>query len=58
MKKMKKSRAALIAVGLLVIVLIAGVLVWFFIFRQDYNDDDFFDPMAVTGILPGMSEGV
>ena len=44
MKKMKKSRAALIAVGLLVIVLIAGVLVWFFIFRQDYNDDDFFDP--------------
>ena len=57
MKKMKKSRAALIAVGLLVIVLIAGVLVWFFIFRQDYNDDDFFDPMAVTGILPCMSEG-
>jgi hypothetical protein len=39
--------------GLLVLV---GILIWYFRFRPQETQDDFFDPAAVTGILPGMSE--
>lgn len=57
-KKEKKNKKALWLLILLLLLIIAGGSIWFLVFRQDdeLNDDDFFDPAAVTGILPGMSE--
>lgn len=56
--KKEKNKAIWISVSILAIILLAGILVWLMFLRDrdDYNDEDFFDPMAVTGILPDMSE--
>ncbi len=47
-----------IAAGVLLLLILAGILIWYLtVGRKDgYNDKDFFDPAAVTGILPNMSE--
>ena len=47
-----------IAAGVLLLLVLAGILIWYLtVGRKDgYNDKDFFDPAAVTGILPNMSE--
>lgn len=59
-KKMdeKKSKKWLAVLLLLLLVVMLGFLGWRLgLFGTDrYNDDDFFDPAAVTGILPDMSE--
>lgn len=58
MTRKKTNKAWWIIISILAVILIAGILVWFMFLRDqdDYNDEDFFDPMAVTGILPDMSE--
>ena len=56
--KKKDLRGWIIALLILLVLLMAGALIWF-VTRpdtgDDYNDEDFFDPFAVSGILPDMS---
>jgi methionine-rich copper-binding protein CopC len=58
MKKEKKRNILWLLILLLCAVII-GLLVWFFRFyknAEETPEDDFFDPAAITGILPDMSE--
>jgi hypothetical protein len=58
--KRKKQNMPLLIGSITVGIVIGVLLVWFLICspRADDNkgDEDFFDPSAVTGILPNMSE--
>jgi hypothetical protein len=57
-RKMKKKKTKIICLGGLVLLLIAaGIIIWLLLSKDKTpEEDDFFDPAAVTGILPGMSE--
>lgn len=57
MEREKKGSRRLVILLLLLILLLIGLAVWLLWGRKDqFNDDDFYDPSAVTGILPGMTE--
>jgi hypothetical protein len=60
MKRKKQNSPLLIGSIIIVGIVIGVLLVWFLICspRADDNngDEDFFDPSAITGILPNMSE--
>jgi hypothetical protein len=56
-----KNNSTKILLGIIAVLLavIVGSAAWFFLSggkKETFHDDDFFDPSAVTGILPGMSE--
>jgi hypothetical protein len=57
MERIKNRKAVWVAV-LLAAAAIAGLLSWYLVVLRAQNlaDDDFFDPAAITGILPDMSE--
>ena len=52
-----KNRKLTVILILLIVLLLAviALLIWQ-PWEEKFNDEDFFDPMAVTGILPNMSE--
>ena len=56
-KTEQEKRKRKIGPGLiLLLLLLIGAVVWFLTREPAYKEDDFFDPAAMTGILPGMSE--